>query len=210
MQLSEDIWLNQKTWNHTGDQTKARLLKVINKFFKEFINHKKKTNRVVVLRCRCRPIETRGAGGLQPPRFLLNFIFYELKEIALKWKIIQNYKTSCSSKFIDIYNIIIDIIYNIIIDIYSTLILKVQNKSSSNIYFEKKVSLYNETPFHIFYECDCVKFLWSDLIQCFQNTLMLPTLTPQTAILGILDSVSNNSFFENNKILINHIRFIHL
>ena len=37
---------------------------------------------------------------------------------------------------------------------------------------------------------------------------MLPTLTPQTAILGILDSVSNNSFFENNKIFFNHILLI--
>ena len=69
-------------------------------------------------------------------------------------------------------------------------------------------NLYDETPFHIFYECDCVKLLWSELVQCFQNTLILPTLTPQTAILGILDSVSNNSFFENNKILINHILLI--
>ena len=69
-------------------------------------------------------------------------------------------------------------------------------------------NLYDETPFHIFYECDRVKFLWSELVQCFQNTLILPTLTPQTAILGILDSVSNNSFFENNKILINHILLI--
>ena len=68
-------------------------------------------------------------------------------------------------------------------------------------------NLYDETPFHIFYECDRVKFLWSDLVQCFQNTLILPTLTPQTAILGILDSASNNSFFEN-KILINHILLI--
>ena len=33
-------------------------------------------------------------------------------------------------------------------------------------------------------------------------------LTPQTAIRGILDSVSNNYFFENNKILINHILLI--
>ena len=65
--------------------------------------------------------------------------------------------------------------------------------------------LYDETLFHIFYECDRVKFLWSDLVQCFQNTLILPTLTSQTAILGILNSVSNNSFFENNKVLINHI-----
>ena len=62
-------------------------------------------------------------------------------------------------------------------------------------------NLYDETPFHIFYECDVVKCLWSDLVQCFQNTLILPTLAPQTAILGILDSVSNNSCFENNKII---------
>ena len=59
---------------------------------------------------------------------------------------------------------------------------------------------YDGTPFHIFYECDRVKYLCSDLVQCFQNTLVLPTLISQTAILGILDSVSNNSFYENNKI----------
>ena len=69
-------------------------------------------------------------------------------------------------------------------------------------------NLYGETPLHIFYECNRVKCLWSDLVQCFQNTLILPTLTPQTAILGILDSVSNNSFFENNKIFFNHILLI--
>ena len=69
-------------------------------------------------------------------------------------------------------------------------------------------NLYDETPCHIFYECDRVKFLWSELVQCFQNTLILPTLTPQTAILGILDSVSNNSFSENNKKLINHILLV--
>ena len=54
------LWLNEKTWSHTGDQKKAKFLKVINnliiyKFFKEFINHKKKTNRVVVFSCRCIP-----------------------------------------------------------------------------------------------------------------------------------------------------------
>ena len=62
------------------------------------------------------------------------------------------------------------------------------------------LDLYDETPFHIFCECDCVKYLWLDLVQCFQNTLTLPTLTPRTVIPGILDSASNNSFFENNKI----------
>ena len=48
-------------------------------------------------------------------------------------------------------------------------------------------NLYDETLFHIFYECDRVKRLWSDLVQCFQNTSILPTLTTQTAILGIPD-----------------------
>ena len=69
-------------------------------------------------------------------------------------------------------------------------------------------NLYNETPFHIFYECVRCKFLWSELVQYFQNTLILPTFTPQTAILGILDSVSSTFFLENNKILINHILLI--
>ena len=69
-------------------------------------------------------------------------------------------------------------------------------------------NLYDETPLHIFYECDRVKYLWLDLVQCFQNTSILPTLISQTAILGILDSVSNQSFFENNKIFINHILLI--
>ena len=69
-------------------------------------------------------------------------------------------------------------------------------------------NLYDETPFQIFYECDRAKFFRSQLAQCFQNTLILVTLIPQTAILGILDSASNNSFFENNKILINHILLI--
>ena len=69
-------------------------------------------------------------------------------------------------------------------------------------------NIYYETPFHIFYECDRVKYLWSDLVQCFQNTLILPTLTPQTEIFGILDSVSNKSVFENSKIFVNHILLI--
>ena len=36
-----------------------------------------------------------------------NFSFWSIEKIVLKWKIVQNYKTSLnSSKFIDIYNII--------------------------------------------------------------------------------------------------------
>ena len=51
------------------------------------------------------------------------------------------------------------------------------NKKTS--YFWNKAifcSLYNEKPFHIFYECDYVKCSWQDLVQCFQNSLNLPNL----------------------------------
>ena len=69
-------------------------------------------------------------------------------------------------------------------------------------------NLFDESPIHGVYECGCVKYLWSDLVQCSENTLTLPTLTPRTAIFRILDSVRNNSFFEKNKIFINHILLI--
>ena len=65
-------------------------------------------------------------------------------------------------------------------------------------------NLYNETPYHIFYECDCVKCLWSDLVQSFQNDLILLTLTPPITIFGFLDDTSNDSIFENNKCLCNN------
>ena len=60
----------------------------------------------------------------------------------------------------------------------------------------------------MFYECDRVICLWSDINQWFQNNLILPTLTPQTAIFGFLDYTNNDSIFENNKCLRNHILLI--
>ena len=57
-------------------------------------------------------------------------------------------------------------------------------------------NLYDETPYHMFYECDRVKCLWSDLVQCFQNNLILPTLTPQTVIFGFLDYTNNETFLK--------------
>ena len=51
-------------------------------------------------------------------------------------------------------------------------------------------NLYIETFFHIFYECDQVKCLSLNLVQCFQSTSILPTLKPQTVIFGILDSAN--------------------
>ena len=87
--------------------------------------------------------------------------------------------------------------------------------STKTLYFGRKPSslcsfcnLYDETPYHIFYECDRVKCLWSDLVQCFQNNLILPILTPQTAIFGFFDYTNNDSIYENNKCVSNHILLI--
>ena len=52
-------------------------------------------------------------------------------------------------------------------------------------------------------KCDCVKCLWSDLVQCFQNSLLLPTLTPQTVTFEISVSASNDFIFLNNEVLSN-------
>ena len=42
------------------------------------------------------------------PQDFGNFYFWSIEKIALKWKIVQNYKTSLnSSNFLDIYNIVI-------------------------------------------------------------------------------------------------------
>ena len=66
-------------------------------------------------------------------------------------------------------------------------------------------NLNDETSLHIFYGCDAVKCLWEDFVQCFQNNLLLPTLTPQAPILRSLESASNDSTFKTNKVFINHI-----
>ena len=44
-------------------------------------------------------------------------------------------------------------------------------------------NLCDEALLHIFYECDSNKCVSSDLVHYFQNSLVLPILTPQTAIL---------------------------
>ena len=69
-------------------------------------------------------------------------------------------------------------------------------------------NLCDETPLHIFYECDSIKCLWSDLVHYFQNSLLLRILTPQTAIFGFLDSANSAYNFKKNKLLINHFLLI--
>ena len=51
---------------------------------------------------------------------------------------------------------------------------------------------YDETPIHLFCECNYTKYLWLQLNKHFRSDLKFPVLTPQTAILGLFnDSVSN-------------------
>ena len=57
-----------------------------------------------------------------------------------------------------------------------------------------------QNTFNIFYECDSIKWLWSNLVHYFQNSLVLPFLTPQTAIFGSLGSTNSD--------LINHVVLI--
>ena len=58
---------------------------------------------------------------------------------------------------------------------------------------------YDETPIHLFCECNSTKNLWLQLNRHFCCYLTFPALTPQTALLGLFnDSVSSVR-------LINHI-----
>ena len=92
---------------------------------------------------------------------------------------------------------------------YNTYMRSFQYKFLNNVPFHNKklytfgikpfplcslCNLYDKTPLHIFYECD--KCLWADLVQCFQNNLILPTLTPQATIFGILESSSMTPFLK--------------
>ena len=49
-----------------------------------------------------------------------------------------------------------------------------------------------ETPIHIFFDCVYVKCLWERLRMKFQNDFILPSLTPQTAILGLYNEANDN------------------
>ena len=78
-------------------------------------------------------------------------------------------------------------------------------KSSSLCSFCK---LCDKTPLYIFYEHDSIKCLWSDLVHYFQNSLVLPILTPQSGIFGFLDSTNSDYNFKKKELLVNHILLI--
>ena len=96
--------------------------------------------------------------------------------------------------------------YNIVTDIQRALKILFLNKKLHTFGIRPThlcsfCNLYDETPYHMFYECDRVKSLWPNLVQCFQNNLIVPTLTPQTAIFGYLDSANNDSILKTIKSL---------
>ena len=49
-----------------------------------------------------------------------------------------------------------------------------------------------ETPLHIFSECTYVIYLWQQLATFFENNLILPAPTPQTALLGLCSDDTNH------------------
>ena len=83
---------------------------------------------------------------------------------------------------------------------YNTYSCSFQDKILHNILFlNKKLYLfeiiksplcsyrntYDETPIHLFCECNSTKYLWLQLNRHFRSDLTFPLLTPQTAILGL-------------------------
>ena len=81
-----------------------------------------------------------------------------------------------------------------------------QYKILSNVLF--LTSYFWNKVISTFYECDCFECLWSDLVQCFQNSTILPTLIQQAVIFEIFDSANNDSTFKKNKVFINPILLI--
>ena len=96
---------------------------------------------------------------------------------------------------------------------YNTYLRSFQYKILHNILFlNKKLYLFgktesplcsycntiDETPIHLFCECNSTKYLWLQLNRHFHSGLTFPVLTPQTAILGLFnDSVSNMCLINN-------------
>ena len=79
----------------------------------------------------------------------------------------------------------------------------IQNKASRESYL-LTVYMYtvNETSFHVFSACPVTLHIWEELKKWLSSEIRLPPLTPQNAILGIVEDES----YETDDIkLTNHI-----
>ena len=62
-------------------------------------------------------------------------------------------------------------------------------------------NLEEETPMHIFYNCNHMQILWERLKYYIQSNLELLSLTSQSVILGFTDSQSENLIIINHLLL---------
>ena len=56
-----------------------------------------------------------------------------------------------------------------------------------------------ETPFHIFHDCTHTQNLWNQLQTYISENLVIPCLTPQSAMFGFIDTQQENC------VIINHL-----
>ena len=59
-----------------------------------------------------------------------------------------------------------------------------------------------ETPFHIFHDCTHTQNLWNQLQTYISENLVIPCLTPQSAMFGFIDTQLEN------RVIINHLLLI--
>ena len=59
-----------------------------------------------------------------------------------------------------------------------------------------------ETPFHVFHDCAHTQNLWNQLQTYISENLVIPCLTPQSAIFDLIDTQ------QKNLVIINHLLLI--
>ena len=67
---------------------------------------------------------------------------------------------------------------------------------------------HDETVLHLFYTCVLTKELWSHLCLHFENDLILPQVTPQTAMFGFLGTNSSSYLVQNHILLLSSSTFL--
>ena len=74
--------------------------------------------------------------------------------------------------------------------------------SKMNMFFSVNSAKTLNSPIHIFYGCIHVKSLWEKLLTKFQNNIILSSLTPQAAILGLTNDANNIYNLLNHNLLV--------
>ena len=150
-----------------------------------------------------------------------------IDSIPQRWKIIIKEKYENATNLIIHYHHLVKGSRVITLDkltsteIYSRLISRAENQSFSNIHFENLYNDYNIDWAAIYMLPGLITYntyMQSLQYKILDNVSLLnkkfhtfgkkPNLTPQTVIFGFLDFANNDSIFESNKFLSNHILLI--